>query len=608
MEFEQLKQKAHELPKEPGVYIMRDSVGEVIYVGKAKALKNRVSQYFANLASHSEKTRQMVSRIDSFETIFAPSEFEALLLENTLIKKYKPKYNILLKDDKGYPFIAIPRADYPKLTIVNTPKEMAGVEYYGPYGARGAAKAAIETLGQVFGLPTCGKEFPRDIGKGRPCLRYHMKRCSGVCAGKVSREEYTAIIDQCRTLLQGKGRELEKQLEQDMEAYAEALEFEKAAVCRDRLNSIKKLSLKQTVTGMRMSDLDAIAFVTRGTRSCISVLSFGEGNLMNKNITFFDGFGEQDASDVLSGFISQHYPAAQHAPQEICLSHEVEGAEALERLLTGLRRGKCNIVTPKRGERMRQVELAKNNAALELQLLETREQKSRKVLELMQEALSLPNPPERIEAYDISNTAGDEPVASMTVHTGGRASKRDYRKFIIKTAAGGDDYGAMAEVVGRRLDRAINGDEGFLPMPDLMLIDGGQGQVAVARHEIDIRGLDIPAFGMVKDDHHRTRGLMTVDGREIGLSATPALFAFVGRIQEETHNYAIEYHRTRRSKSMRKSTLEDIPGIGESRRKQLMGYFGTLKAIKAASLEELKKAVPADAALSVYRFFRGEEN
>lgn len=606
MEFEQLKQKAHDLPRTPGVYIMKDKTGTIIYIGKAKSLRSRVSQYFANLASHTAKTRQMVSRIDSFETIFADSEFEALLLENTLIKKHKPKYNILLKDDKGYPFVAIGKGEYPRFSIESAVKDR-DLEYFGPYGARGSAKAAIEMLQQTFLLPTCARVFPRDIGKDRPCLRYQMKKCCGVCTGKVSPEEYGALIDQCRSLLKGNDKDLEKQLTADMERYAEALEFEKAAACRDRIRNLQKMGLRHTVTGGRLSDRDALAYVTRGSRACISLLSFVQGNLIDKKVTFFDGLEENDMPDAVESYIKQYYGIFQSAPREICLAAPLEDTAPLEEYLSGLRGSRVEITCPQRGERLRQARLAESNARLELETLETREQKSKKLLELLRDALSMDRLPERIEAFDISNTAGDLPVASMTVFVGGKASKKDYKKYKIKTAAGGDDYGAMAEVLGRRLDRALAGDAGFLPLPDLFLIDGGQGQTQMAAGQLQTRGLEIPVCGMVKDDHHRTRALVGADGHEIGLRATPPLFAFIGRIQEETHRFAIEYHREQRSKEMRRSQLDGIAGLGPQRRKKLLERFGTIRAIRAADMEELAAVVPRGVAENIKRKF-GEED
>lgn len=607
MDFEQLKQKAHDLPREPGVYIMKDSNGEIIYVGKAKILKNRVSQYFANLASHTAKTRQMVSRIDSFETIFANNEFEALLLENTLIKKHKPKYNILLKDDKGYPFVAINHDPYPGFSIESIVNDK-NKEYYGPYGARGSAKAAIDLLQQTFLLPTCAKVFPRDIGKSRPCLRYQMKKCCGVCTGKISEKEYGDLIDQCRSLLKGNGKDLEKRLAADMEKYAEELEFEKAAACRDRIKNLQKMGLRHTVTGGRLSDRDALAFVTLGARSCISLLSFVQGNLIDKKVTFFDGLEAEDMQDAVESFIKQYYGIFQSAPKEICISGSMDDTAPLEEYLSSLRGSKCVITCPKRGERLRQVKLAESNGLLELETLEKREQKSKKLLELLSDILSMDELPHRIEAYDISNTAGDLPVASMTVFNDGKPLKKGYKKFKIKTARGGDDYGAMAEVIGRRLDRALGGDESFLPLPDLMLIDGGKGQTNIAFSEIRQRGLSIPVFGMVKDDKHRTRGLISSDGQEIGISATPQIFAFIGRIQEETHRFAIEYHRNRRGNEMKKSVLDEVEGIGPGRRKKLLDRFGSVRAMRQADIEEIAQVVPRAVAENIKRKLTEESN
>jgi len=607
LDFEQLKEKAHDLPRKPGVYIMKDKDGTIIYVGKAKALKNRVSSYFANLASHTAKTKQMVSKIDSFDTIYAGSEFEALLLENTLIKKHKPKYNILLKDDKGYPFVAISKGDYPRFTIESAVKDK-DLEYYGPYGARGSAKAAIELLQQTFMLPACSRVFPRDIGKERPCLRYQMKKCCGVCTGRVSPEDYAELIDQCRSLLKGNGKELEKKLQDDMERYAEELEFEKAAACRDRIRNIQKMGVTNTVTGGRLSDRDALAFATLGTRSCIALLSFVQGNLIDKKITFFDGLEQEDAPDAIESFIKQYYGIFRSAPKEILLLSELEDSESLEKYLSHLRGSKCVITVPQRGEKLRQVKLAESNAALELDTLARKEEHSGKLLELIGETMMLGKAPSRIEAYDISNTAGSEPVASMTVFHNGKPHKKAYKKFKIKMAVGGDDYGAMAEVIGRRLDRALSGDESFLPLPDVFLIDGGKGQTNVAIEQLKQRGLDIPVFGMVKDDHHRTRALVTGEGMEIGISATPPVFAFIGRIQEETHRFAIEFHRSRRSKDMRRSRLDGIPGLGPERRKKLLARFGTIKAIAAADVDDIADIVPRNVAENIKRKLGEDKN
>ena len=603
MTFEELKEKAHRLPQLPGVYLMHNKEGIVIYVGKAKSLRNRVSQYFADLAAHTLKTRRMVSNIDYFETIFANSELDALLLENTLIKKYKPKYNILLKDDKGYPFIRISKEPYPKLSVAGR-REKDDALYFGPYGGRGTANMAIRLLSETFLLPSCTRKFPRDIGKERPCLQLHMKKCCGVCTGALSPEAYQDIIRQCIQVLEGKSSELEEQLQEKMEQAAEEMLFEQAAVYRDRIRAIQKLRQSRIAVVTGGADTDALGYAVRGSRACIVRLSYRGGVLVDRSKILLDGLDEGDAADSLESFLQQYYTKLNWAPKTICLSHEIEDQQAMEAYLSDLRGTKCTIQLPQRGEKRREVQLALDNAALELAEAEDVEQRTGKTLQLLQEMLGLSAAPVRMEAYDISNTAGSEPVASMTVFHNGKPLKSAYKKFKIKIAVGGDDYGAMAEVLGRRLDRALEGDESFLPLPDLFLIDGGQGQAKVALEQLEQRGLKIPLYGMVKDDHHRTRALITAEGQEFGISATPAVFALIGRIQEETHRFAITFHRTLRSKGMRKSSLEGIPGIGAAREKALLKRFGTIRAIMNADLDQLKAVLPEQAAQAVYHHFK----
>ena len=603
MTFEELKEKAHRLPQLPGVYLMHNKEGVVIYVGKAKSLRNRVSQYFADLAAHTLKTRRMVSNIDYFETIFANSELDALLLENTLIKKYKPKYNILLKDDKGYPFIRISKEPYPKLSVAGR-REKDDALYFGPYGGRGTANMAIRLLSETFLLPSCTLIFPRDIGKERPCLQLHMKKCCGVCTGALSPEAYQDIIRQCIQVLEGKSSELEEQLQDKMEQAAEEMLFEQAAVYRDRIRAIQKLRQSRIAVVTGGADTDALGYAVRGSRACIVRLSYRGGVLVDRSKILLDGLDEGDAADSLESFLQQYYTKLNWAPKTICVSHEIEDQQAMETYLSDLRGTKCTVQLPQRGEKRREVQLALDNAALELAEAEDAEQRTGKTLHLLQEMLGLSAPPVRMEAYDISNTAGSEPVASMTVFHNGKPLKSAYKKFKIKTAIGGDDYGAMAEVLGRRLDRALEGDESFLPLPDLFLIDGGQGQAKVALEQLTQRGLHIPLYGMVKDEHHRTRALITAEGQEFGISATPAVFALIGRIQEETHRFAITFHRTLRSKGMRKSSLEGIPGIGAAREKALLKRFGTVRAIMNADLDQLKAVLPEGAAQAVYHHFK----
>lgn len=609
MTFEELKEKAHRLPTEPGVYLMHDKSGTVIYVGKAKVLRNRVSQYFADLASHTLKTRRMVSNIDSFETIFAATELDALLLENTLIKKYKPKYNILLKDDKGYPFIRIEAGAYPRLTVANR-REQDGARYFGPYGGRGTANHAIRLLSETFLLPSCSRRFPRDIGKERPCLQLDMGKCCGVCTGKISEEEYDRLIAQCQQVLEGKSEELSAQLQEQMEQAAEDMEFERAAVFRDRIRAIERLRQSRIAVVTGGADTDALAFALRGSRACIVRLSYRSGILVDRTSVLLDGLDEGDAADALESFIQQYYTKLSWAPKLVCLSHALEEPELVEEYLTSLRGTKCALLFPQKGEKRREVQLALDNAALELAEAEDLEQRTGKTLQLLQQMLGLPEPPRRMESFDISNTMGSDPVASMVVFQNGKPLKSAYKKFKIKTAQGGDDYGSMAEVIGRRLDRALAGDESFLPLPDIFLIDGGAGQAQIALEQLRQRGLElaIPVYGMVKDDHHRTRALVTAEGQEFGIAATPAVFALLGRLQEEVHRFAIEYHRSLRGKRMRRSSLDGIPGLGEAREKKLLKRFGTVRAVAAASVEELSSVLPGPVAQAVYDHFKEKQS
>lgn len=606
MNLAQLRIKALELPLVPGVYLMHDREGTVIYVGKAKALKNRVSQYFTNLAAHTVKTRRMVENVDDFEVIYAKTEFDALLLENTLIKKYMPKYNILLKDDKGYPFVKLTSEPYGTFSIV-AQKSRDKSRYFGPYGGRGAAKAAINIVAELFALPTCSRKFPRDIGRERPCLRYHIKKCCGVCVlGAVSEEQYDGMLRQAALLLDGKVDDLAAQIEEKMMACAEALDFENAAALRDRLNAVRKMGQSRIVTGVAMSDTDVVAFAAHNSRGAVTVLQYSRGMLMDKKVELFDGLEDQDAADTLESFLQQHYAREERAPAEILLSHEIAGKEGVEEFLYSLRGSKCRLSVPERGDRRKMLELALQNAKFELSAAEIREQKSRKTSETLGELCGMTLPPSRIECYDISNTAGQDAVASMTVFVEGRPLKRDYKRFRIKDAVGGDDVGALSEVLARRLERARNGDESFLPLPDLFLMDGGTAQTAAARRVLDEFGVALPVFGCVKDDHHRTRALVSPDGGEIGLQTTPAVFAMLGRIQEETHRFAVDYHQELRSKNARRSALDGIPNVGEERKKALLKYFGTITAVKNATLAQLCEAVPQNAAEAVYAKFHAK--
>lgn len=600
--IDELKEKAALLPLLPGVYQMFDGSGEIIYIGKAKALKNRVSQYFVNLASHTPKTLKMVSQVDHFETIITGTEFEALLLECALIKKHKPKYNILLKDDKGYPFLRLSSEEYPRFSIVSKPAD-DGCRYFGPYGGRSGAKMALDTALQTFMLPTCHLKFPRDIGKSRPCLNSHIGRCCAVCSGKISPQEYGELIRQVCLLLDGKYQGLSSQIQTEMEEAAEQLQFERAAALRDRMRAVDRLGLSQLIISGALSDLDVIAFSVREARGCVVMLNYVGGNLLDKKKEFFDGVSENDASDVIEGFMKQYYGMTQRSPKIILISHPLEDEETLAQWLGSLRKSKVFLSVPQRGEKRKLLMLALENARQELEQLEKREQKTARSLELLAETLGLENPPRRIEAFDISHLAGSDAVAGMTVFQEGRPLRSAYRKFRMKEALAGDDYGSMQEALRRRLQRAADGDASFLPLPDLFLIDGGAGQVSVVNRVLEEMRCAIPAYGMVKDDHHRTRALVDEHNHEFGIKTLPAVFAFVGTIQEETHRYSIEYQKNLRTKSIKGSSLLEIEGLGEQRLRALRRRFGSIAAIRGATEDQLAAVVPRSLARHMIEVF-----
>ena len=437
-----------------------------------------------------------------------------------------------------------------------------------------------------------------------------MGKCCGVCTGKISEEEYDRLIAQCQQVLEGKSEELSAQLQEQMEQAAEDMEFERAAVFRDRIRAIERLRQSRIAVVTGGADTDALAFALRGSRACIVRLSYRSGILVDRTSVLLDGLDEGDAADALESFIQQYYTKLSWAPKLVCLSHALEEPELVEEYLTSLRGTKCALLFPQKGEKRREVQLALDNAALELAEAEDLEQRTGKTLQLLQQMLGLPEPPRRMESFDISNTMGSDPVASMVVFQNGKPLKSAYKKFKIKTAQGGDDYGSMAEVIGRRLDRALAGDESFLPLPDIFLIDGGAGQAQIALEQLRQRGLElaVPVYGMVKDDHHRTRALVTAEGQEFGIAATPAVFALLGRLQEEVHRFAIEYHRSLRGKRMRRSSLNGIPGLGEAREKKLLRRFGTVRAVAAASVEELSSVLPGPVAQAVYDHFKEKQS
>ena len=610
MTFDELKEKAHALPLKPGVYIMQDAKNEVIYVGKAKALKNRVSQYFANLASHTEKTRAMVSQIDHFDVIVADSEFEALILENSLIKRHQPHYNILLKDDKGYPYIRLTvKEPYPRFSLVNRAAE-DGARYFGPYGSRGSTQNIIDALRVALKLPSCSRKFPRDIGKERPCLNYHMGQCDGYCRKEMDQTRYREAIDQAVRLLEGQFKEVGEELLAEMEQAAEELRFEKAAELRDRFKAIELLGKRQKVVAGSLADTDVVGFHKgEATRSCFVVLHYVEGELAAKDWELIETPMEEDTADILSALVGQYYGGRGRLPRQILLPCELEDAVPLMRLLSEQAGHRVELITPQRGAKMDLIRLANKNAVEEVERWTTREERQSKLMELLGRMLDLDAPPRRIESYDISNQGADDIVASMVVYVNAKPLKRDYRRFKLKDMDGPDDYASMEQVLTRRFQRYLDGDEKFSDKPDLLLIDGGVNHANVAVRVLESLGLRIPIFGMVKDDRHCTRALVTPEGKEIGIQGNQAIFSLIGQIQEETHRFAIEFHRQQQNQRVRGSVLDQIPGVGEKRRAELLKAFKSIKNIKSAPLAELEDAVPKNTARAVYDFFhqKGEE-
>lgn len=600
----ELREKANKLPLLPGVYIMKDAKGEVIYVGKAKALKNRVTSYFRG--DHLPKVAAMVSHVDDFDVIVAATEFEALILENSLIKRHMPHYNILLRDDKTYPFLRLDMNEpYPVFTIVNRVAD-DGARYFGPYGGRGVSKSILETLARALHLPTCSRKFPRDIGRDRPCLNLHMNACEGWCRGEPGQAAYRERIAQAAQILSGDSKELMRRLEAEMYAAAEEMRFEKAAELRDRLRAVGELSNRQNVIKAARADTDAVGFF-RGARTAFVVLHYTDGDLTGKDLELMPEPLEEDAAAV-SSLVRQYYIRRGAWPKLVLLPTEIEDAEPLARLLTEMAGHKVELSVPKRGTRREFYEAAQRNAREESARAESEAERRSKILEWLQKTLSLEELPRRIESYDISNTGNFGIVSSMVVFEDGRPAKRKYRRFHMKTVTTQDDFASMRETITRRIQRYIDKDERFMPLPDVFFIDGGAGQVAAAEDALAEKGFHhIPVYGMVKDDRHHTRALTDRQGREIGIQQNPAVFAFVGNIQEQTHNFAIAYHKKLRQKTIG-SQLEEIPGVGEKRRKALLKRFQSVKNIRQATVEQLSTVVPQNTAQAVYdHFHSGEE-
>lgn len=586
---------------QPGVYIMRDQSDAVIYVGKAKHLRNRVSQYFQDTASHTPKTRIMVSKIDHFDVIIAASEFEALVLECSLIKRYLPKYNILLKDDKGYPYLKLDmNQPYPRIEMVSKISK-DGASYYGPYGSRSVSQSVLETIRSTLRLPDCNKLLPRDIGKGRPCLNYHMQLCEGWCLPGKTQQQYRAVLERARQLLSGDYKSVAAELRQQMIQASDRLEFELAAGLRDQLNAVEALGKKQLVTAGSLADMDVIGYAETEAKACFAVLHFAGGNLLDKDYEILSVTEDREAA--LSSLVKQYYLSRGVAPKVICLPVAMDDSELFGQLLEQRYGKKTHIKVPMRGDAVRLVELAAKNALEEARRVTTHEEKVSGTLRLLGKMLSI-DPPRRIESFDISNISGTDIVASMVVFEDGAPRKSQYKRFKVNELTDQDDYESMRQVIERRFRHFLTGDSGFEHKPDLLLIDGGVNHAATVQNVIHAMGLQLNILGMVKDDRHRTRALVTPDGKEIAIDGQQSVFSLIGNIQEETHRFAITYHRTLRSKRLKYSELDGIPGIGPKRKQELLKTFKSLAAIGHATLPELERVLPKDAAAAVYQHFK----
>jgi len=604
-----LRKKSMKLPLRPGVYIMKDNSGKIIYIGKAKALKNRVSQYFGSQEGHNRKVRKMVEHVRDFDYIVTDSEYEALVLECSLIKLHKPQYNILLKDDKGYHYIRITKEPYPRISAAKQIAADDDAEYLGPYTSASAVKHSIDEALRVFRLPSCRRKFPQEIGKGRACLNYSIKQCMGVCRGRITPEEYREAVDDAVAFLRGGTTDSIKRLTEKMEEYSENLEFEKAAKMRDRIVALNKMSDRQKVIMTKVAEQDVFAIAQSGSDACAMVFRFLGGRMIDS-----ESFMLGDVANIeyaRAQLIQQFYALRQRIPPRIAVDGAVEDSELLERLLGEQAGRKVSIFLPQKGESAQLVEMCRQNAAEHLANPRGRLGSHTAAVDELGRLLGLARAPEYIESYDISNTAGEDNVAGMVVFEDGVPLKSAYRKFRIRTISGQDDYGSMREVICRRISEYHeHKDEGtgFGRLPDLILLDGGAGHVAAIKPLIEASGLDIPVFGMVKDDKHRTRAI-AADGGEIAISGTRSAFTLVSTIQEEVHRFAITYHRASRSKSVKGLSLLRIEGIGETRARELMKHFKTITAIKKASVEQLAevKGMNIAAAQKVYDFYRLEE-
>ncbi|HIY54672.1 MAG TPA: excinuclease ABC subunit UvrC [Candidatus Dorea merdavium] len=608
-----IQEELKKLPGKPGVYLMHDEKDEIIYVGKAVSLKNRVRQYFQSSRNKGAKIEQMVTHIRRFEYIITDSELEALVLECNLIKEHRPKYNTMLMDDKAYPFIKVTVEEpYPRVLLA---RRMAKDKsrYFGPYTSAGAVKDTIELIRRLYHVRSCNRKLPRDIGKERPCLNYHIHQCKAPCQGYISEEEYRKSIQEVLRFLGGNYEGILKDLEEKMNQASEDLEFERAIEYRELLSSVQKIAQKQKITDTAGEDRDILAVASEGEDAVVQVFFIRGGRLIGRD-HFYLKIGEGDgAGEILSSFVKQFYAGTPYIPAEIMLPEPVADAEVIEEWLSGKRGRKVHIRIPQKGMKEKLVELAEKNAALVLntdkERLKREEGRTIGAVKELEKILGLTGI-RRMEAYDISNTSGFASVGSMVVYERGKPKRNDYRKFRIKGVQGPDDYASMEEVLTRRFQHGLEEQKegkdlgGFREFPDLILMDGGKGQVNVALAVLEKLGLSIPVCGMVKDDNHRTRGLY-YNNTELPIDRDSECFRLITRIQDEAHRFAITFHRQLRGKSQVHSVLDDIPGVGPARRKDLMRHFENIEAIRNADIEELKKlpSMNEKSARDVYHFF-----
>lgn len=616
-----LEEELKNLPELPGVYIMHDKDDNIIYVGKAKILKNRVRQYFGSNKNHSPKVVAMVSNIAYFEYIVTDSEVEALVLECNLIKKHRPKYNILLKDDKQYPYIKVTiNKDYPSVFMTRVLKK-DGAKYFGPFAGMQTVRTALEIVQKIFKPPLCKRKFPEDIGKGRPCLNYHIANCFGPCIkGNITKDEYRKIFFDICSFLEGDHEKLVEDMKEEMLLASKNMEFEKAAALRDKIDAIRRFEEKQKIINTdKQTDMDIIAGARLGNHYFVEIFFVRKGKITGRNNYRIDGTKDSGDGEVMSDFVTQFYSESEDIPREILVEYKIEESDVIKEWLRGKRQGAVELSFPQKGEKKKLTEMVHKNAEIaaenyRINNIKIEERKS-KILTELAKKLSLELIPKRIESYDISNIQGSDNVASMVVFVDGKPSKKDYRNFKIKSFEGQNDFLSMQEVIYRRFRHAVSEQEQidagelniedakFLPLPDLILLDGGKGQLSSVMEIMETIDMEIPVFGMVKDGRHRTRGLVSKTG-EIEISPIDAVFKFLERVQEEVHKSAIGYHRKLRSKSVSKSELDNIKGVGKVRKTALMKAFKSVDNIKKASFDELIKVVDKGTAETIILYFK----